>query len=76
MLVDKMRPSVFTFATGASALLLAGTVLALSGCGQKGPLYLPQTQPEAQAAIIEQPAEQATEPRGSEKPDEKSPAAE
>jgi predicted small lipoprotein YifL len=38
----------------------------LTGCGQKGPLYLPETKP----AVIEQPATPAATTPAPEKPDD------
>jgi len=44
-----------------AALLIAATCVALGGCGQTGPLYMPteeapQAQPDASGAQTEQPS--------------------
>jgi predicted small lipoprotein YifL len=45
------------------ALLLALVVLSLCGCGQKGPLYLPQAELPPEPAPTNQPVENAPSPQ-------------
>jgi predicted small lipoprotein YifL len=51
-----MTPTAKRLLTPTAILLLAAFA-ALSGCGQKGPLYLPKekAQPEASAAVTAKP---------------------
>jgi predicted small lipoprotein YifL len=44
------------------AALLAGVVLVLAGCGQKGPLYLPDQKPAAVTAPAPPAAAPAADP--------------